>query len=128
MWLITGGAYQGKLEYAMQCTGIKKEDIADGAICDIEEIMKKPMVNCFHLWIARMLKDEQDVMTLVEKIMKNNPHIVFVVDELGCGIVPINSFDRMYRETTGRICCRIASRAKCVHRVICGVGVVIKND
>ena len=31
------------------------------------------------------------------------------------------------REKTGRICCRIAKEAGEVHRVVCGLGTVIKH-
>ncbi|MCI9019059.1 MAG: cobinamide kinase, partial [Lachnospiraceae bacterium] len=53
---------------------------------------------------------------------------VIVVNELGSGVVPIDAFDRNYRETTGRICCELAKKAREVHRVVCGIGMVIKHD
>lgn len=127
MWLITGGAYQGKLDYALQITNIKKKDVIQGNTCQWEELLKAPLVNHFHLWIKRMLEEGQDVNELVEEIFLRNPNIVFIVEELGCGIVPMEAFDRDYRETTGRICCRIAKEAQEVHRVICGIGTVIKH-
>jgi adenosyl cobinamide kinase/adenosyl cobinamide phosphate guanylyltransferase len=73
-----------------------------------------------------MLKEEQDIYTLVDQILAINPEIVIIVDELGCGIVPMNPYDRRYREQTGRICCKLAREAEEVHRVICGIGTVIK--
>ena len=33
--------------------------------------------------------------------MQKNPDIVLVSNELGYGVVPIDAFDRNYRETTG---------------------------
>ena len=47
-------------------------------------------------------------------------------DEIGCGIVPIEAFERDYRETDGRVCQRIAAYSEEVHRVICGLGMRIK--
>jgi adenosyl cobinamide kinase/adenosyl cobinamide phosphate guanylyltransferase len=93
----------------------------------MDELLKTRLVNHFHLWIDRMLKEKQDVKDLVEQILRANPHIVILVDELGCGIVPIEPYDRNYREVTGRICCQLASSAQEVHRVICGIGTVIKH-
>jgi adenosylcobinamide kinase/adenosylcobinamide-phosphate guanylyltransferase len=127
MWLITGGAYQGKLEYALKMKSIHSEDILDGATCEYEKLMEKPLVNHFHLWIKRMLLQEKDVNVLMDQILQQNPEIIIIVDELGCGIVPMDAFDRNYRETTGRICCRIAKEAKEVRRVMCGIGMVIKG-
>lgn len=127
MWLISGGAYQGKLQYALERTGINAREAVDGRACCIQELYGKPMVNHFHLWIDRMLKEGEDIYSLVDRILANNPDIVIIVDELGCGIVPMDPYDRMYRELTGRICCKLAKEAKEVHRVIGGIGMVIKH-
>ena len=127
MWLISGGAYQGKLQYALSWNAIPTEQVSEGAICSFEELLENPIVNHFHLWIDRMLKEEKDIYPLIDKILVENPDIVIIVNELGCGIVPMDAYDRRYREITGRICCRLAQGAKEVHRVICGIGTVIKH-
>ena len=56
-----------------------------------------------------------------------NSEIVLITDEIGYGIVPADAFYREYRETHGRVCTQIAAEAKEVHRVICGIGTVIKG-
>jgi adenosylcobinamide kinase / adenosylcobinamide-phosphate guanylyltransferase len=127
MWLITGGAFQGKLAYACKIFNIEEEKIIDGASCQWEEMLKASLVNHFHLWIRRMLQEEQNVYKLLEEIIRKNSDIIIIVDELGCGIVPIKAFDRNYRETCGRVCCQIAKNSKEVHRVISGIGMVIKH-
>ena len=38
-----------------------------------------------------------------------NPDLVLISNELGYGVVPMDVFDRNYRETTGRVCTEIAS-------------------
>ncbi len=128
MWLISGGAFQGKLDYALDITGLNKEAAVDGLTCSRQELLGKPIIHHFHLWIDRMLREGQDVNMLVEEILEANPKVVIIVDELGCGIVPMEPYDREYREITGRICCRLAAAAEEVHRVICGVGMVIKVE
>jgi len=127
MWLITGGAFQGKMDYALSQTGIQAEKVIDGATCEVFELLDKPLVNHFHLWIYRMLQEGKDINEALNQILQKNPNIVIVVDELGCGIVPIEAFDRNYREITGRVCCLLAENAKEVHRVICGLGMVLKH-
>jgi adenosyl cobinamide kinase/adenosyl cobinamide phosphate guanylyltransferase len=127
MWLITGGAFQGKLNYALNQTGIQAENVIDGATCEACELMEKPLVNHFHLWIYRMLQEEKDMIEVLNQMLQRNPNIVVVVDELGCGIIPMEAFDRNYREIVGRVCCMLAENAKEVHRVICGMGMVIKH-
>ena len=127
MWLISGGAYQGKLEYVLQKKQISLDDIIDGETCTFQDLLEKPLVMHFHLWIKRMLQEKKDVTALVDQLLQKNPDIIIIVNELGCGIVPMDAFEREYRETTGRICCRLAKAAVEVHRVMCGMGMVIKH-
>lgn len=47
-------------------------------------------------------------------------------DEVGCGVVPMDKKQILYREAVGRSCCILAERAERVTRVICGIGVIIK--
>ena len=61
------------------------------------------------------------------RLKEQNPEIILVTNELGYGVVPVDRFDREYRERTGRICCEISKEAKEVPRVICGIGTVIKG-
>jgi adenosyl cobinamide kinase/adenosyl cobinamide phosphate guanylyltransferase len=64
---------------------------------------------------------------LAKDLMERNPDVVLVSNELGYGVVPIDAFDRKYREGTGRLCCLLAKEATEVHRVVCGLGQVIKG-
>ena len=48
--------------------------------------------------------------------------------EVGYGVVPIDAFDRKYREAVGRVCTRLAAYSNKVTRVACGIGMVIKDD
>ena len=60
------------------------------------------------------------------KLWAENPGIVIVTDEIGCGIVPAERHLREYRELTGRICTELAAVSAEVHRVLCGIGTRIK--
>jgi adenosyl cobinamide kinase/adenosyl cobinamide phosphate guanylyltransferase len=52
--------------------------------------------------------------------------IIIISDEIGNGIVPADAFEREYRERTGRILARLASRADEVVRILCGIEQRIK--
>ena len=69
----------------------------------------------------------RDLTNLAGRLEKENPQILIISNELGYGVVPVDSFDREYREAAGRICTRIARSAVSVHRVVCGIGTVIKD-
>lgn len=63
---------------------------------------------------------------LAEYLMAIQPDRILVTNEIGCGIVPLDPFERAYREQTGRICCELAKRSEQVWRVSCGLGQRIK--
>lgn len=128
MILIVGGAYQGKLDYALDLTGYRREEFADGADCDLEEIYSAKGVFHFHLYVKRCLEAGKDCSTLAQEIGEKNPGLVIVSNELGYGIVPCEPFDRLWRETTGRVCAGLAKMSGMVCRVVCGVGMILKND
>ena len=48
--------------------------------------------------------------------------------EVGYGVVPVDAFDRKYREAVGRVCTKLAAYSHKVTRVVCGIGTVIKDD
>lgn len=127
MVLITGGAYQGKLKYALNITGLEEKDVVDCETCDYESIYSAKILNNFHSMIKRMLLENKDVETGIDRLISENKDVTVIVNELGCGIVPIDKFERLYRETTGRVSCELAKYAKKVYRVVCGLGTVIKD-
>ena len=110
MHLIIGGAHQGKLRYALSL-GYTEADVARSLPTD------KPI-----LYGLQALTREDPTLTAAEI-----PDCIVICDELGCGVVPMEAFDRNYRECCGRLCTRLAEASSRVHRVICGVGTVIKD-
>ena len=61
-----------------------------------------------------------------DKYLEKHPDTVIICDEVGNGIVPLDSFEREYRERLGRLLCEIAAKAERVERVVCGIGQRIK--
>lgn len=127
MKLVIGGAFQGKKKYALETFGIEEAHVADGISCEREDIFQAKMVVHFHEYIRRFLKEEAYLQELPERLLRENPELVVVTNELGYGVVPMDAFDRAYRERTGRLCCILAREASQVHRVVCGIGTVIKD-
>ena len=83
-----------------------------------------------HLMIRRRLEAggaaEALEKELPGQLFKARPERILLVDEIGCGIVPLDAFERTYREVTGRICCALAAEAREVWRVVAGIGMQIK--
>ena len=125
MEMIIGGAYQGKTDYA-------KEQYPDlnwvsGALTSESELMTAQGIFDFQEYIRRELEEDRDVSDLAERIISGNPKLVIVSQEVGYGVVPIDAFDRKYREAVGRVCTKLAAYSHRVTRVVCGIGTVIKD-
>lgn len=127
MILIIGGAFQGKKAYAQEMLGLLPEQMADGAQCNLEEIYSCRCIYHFHEWVRRRMADMVDWERDAKRIFEANPDVVIIANELGCGVVPMDAFDRNFRETEGRLLTRLAKKSTEVHRVVCGIGTVIKG-
>ena len=129
MKMIIGGAYQGKFAYAKEQNPHIKW--TDGEQCEKDDIFKAEGIVHFEKYIQRMIKkenwSEQEAIDFASKLTKKCPDIVIVTQEIGYGLVPVDAFERRYRELTGRICTVLAANSEQVDRVICGIGVTIKG-
>lgn len=108
MILIIGGAYQGKSDFA-KSFGITENKILYNA----------------HEKIRRLMQDGKNAATEFDAMLKGIE--IVTCNEIGMGIVPIDEFEREWREITGRIICRLAKDADIVYRVICGIPTMIKG-
>ncbi|MFQ9207894.1 MAG: bifunctional adenosylcobinamide kinase/adenosylcobinamide-phosphate guanylyltransferase [Clostridium fessum] len=93
---------------------------------DEQTLMQADLITHFELFVRREMEAGRDPYVFAERLMQENPDAFVTADEIGCGIVPMEAFERDYRETDGRICQRIAAYSEDVHRVICGLGMRIK--
>ena len=125
MEMIIGGAFQGKKAFAKETCPLLHW--CDGSEASEEEILKAGGILDFQEYIRRCLKDGQDVSSLAEKLIEANPDVVLTCDEVGYGVVPMDAFERQYREAVGRVCTKLAAHSAKVTRVICGIGTVIKH-
>ncbi|OOB80426.1 MAG: hypothetical protein BEN19_05005 [Epulopiscium sp. Nuni2H_MBin003] len=100
MIFITGGKYQGKTEFA-KTFGLEVVD-------NLEEQIKQ--------WLQNDINIDIEVNQLLSK-----KDIVIVCDEVGCGIVPIEKSERIYREVVGRTACILAKHASAVYKVDCAI-------
>lgn len=127
MELIIGGAFQGKREAAQRMFGIAPEELADGRVCSQEELYACKGVHHFHEYIRRVLEQQGNAEGLADELQEKNPGIVVISDEIGYGIVPLDASERLWREQTGRVCCRLAAASSHVVRVVAGIGTVLKG-
>lgn len=110
MIFVAGGAYQGKTEYVK--ANYPNMDILDS----------------YQLVIKKQLEQEKDPIEEINKMLEQRDleNLVVVSNDVGNGLVPVDKFERNYREAVGRVNCVLAAKADEVYRVICGVATKIK--
>lgn len=145
MIFMIGGSYQGKTEQALKRLGEDRDscavfdgrktqtgkpaaeelkqmiqDIADArAVLHLEQIVRKLMEQeeLVPRWEEQLLRACQD---------REGQEKIITADEIGYGIVPLQAFERRYRETEGRFCQKLAAEARQVFRIVCGIEMQIK--
>lgn len=122
MILIIGGEAQGKRTFASSLFD-KEPIIADCSVCEPKDIMTADLIISYHELIRRYTDKAEEI---TEELCKNNPEAVITLNEIGCGIIPIEKREREYREAAGKSGCIIAERAKEVYRLFCGKATKIK--
>ena len=108
MIFITGPLYSGKREYARLLLGCTREELAQRAVWDVQELA----AGC------------GDLATLAQQLARNE---VVIATEVGGGVVPVDKNERAAREAAGRLGCLLAQRADAVVRVFCGIPVYLKG-
>ena len=127
MVLIVGGAYAGKTAYTKARFGYMDTEMLDGAVCDPQSVRGAKYVKNYQLLVKRLLADGQDTDGFTKALCKENPGLVVLLDEIGCGIVPLEKADRTWREAVGRAGCALARAADTVIRLNCGIPSALKG-
>ena len=122
--IIIGGAFQGKTQYAMKV--YPELGLTDGINCSLDEIRNCVAINKFHSFTRRWLLEGKTKEALLTILENNRSLQLLISDEIGYGLVPIDDFEREYREFHGRVMTELAEQADCVERVVCGIPQRIK--
>ena len=134
MKLIIGGYSQGKLNYTLRKIGEKEHRICDGTLLDdiksdteeADSTNTIVIINHLHTFIKTSMQRGENPKESILDFITKYPDCILISDEIGNGIVPMDAFEREYREQTGRILIELAKEAEEVIRVICGIGQKIK--
>ena len=125
MVLIFGGAYQGQREYALkrfslnsgdvyECGGKPELDFSCSAVFGLE---------CFTRACA---KNGVDAAAYLRENGERLCDKIIVSDDYSGGIVPVDAFEREWRETHSRALTALAAQADEVVRLFCGLPARIK--
>lgn len=80
-------------------------------------------LSILRLLVRRWMEDGRETEELTGLLMNRRKGLVVLIsDEIGYGLVPVDAFERKYREAHGRLMTDLAAQAQRVDRVVCGIG------
>lgn len=126
MYFIFGGRCQGKLEYAKRLYG-EELTVCDLKYCDINDAFSADIIINIQESVSTLLKIKISPSEYFKDNIEKFNGKILIGNEIGCGVVPIDAFEREWRDETGWVYQFISSKAKRVDRVWAGIGQTLKN-
>lgn len=76
------------------------------------------LVDCLSMWILNSLeKDEEFFKDELDKLLKFDSTFVFVLNDVSCGVIPIDKVSRKFVDLSGIVGSYVAKNAKEVYQV-----------
>ena len=126
MILIFGGAYQGKLDYALERFGLSESDVYHCGDEDTAIPGGKKIVYEIDRWILAMVRADMDTADEIRRFTDSNRDAAVICNDISCGIVPTCEVLRKWREETGRAMAELARQSDEVIRLFCGIPTKVK--
>lgn len=95
----------------------------------IAECQTPVLVECLSMWINNMLYhgfEYEQMKDEITQILNLDKDIVFVLNDVGSGVIPDNELSRKYVDISGKLSQLIASRCYEVYHTIAGISTRIK--
>lgn len=125
MVLIFGGAYQGKVEFALEKFDLSEKDVFNCTDSgDIDYTCK--VINNLDQRILGWVREETEARDEFAKNIEALRDKIIIVNDISQGVVPMEKELRAWREMVGRAMLYLSKEADQVYRVFCGIGQQIK--
>jgi len=126
MIFIFGGKYQGKTAYALTQYGEKLR------ICDLAEesaavMFEVDLVKNIQEGVRHLLAEGISPLSYFTENIDRLERKILIGTEIGCGIVPMEERERIWRDETGRVYQLLAGNAQKVERLWAGIPITIKG-
>ena len=98
----------------------------DEALDCIEDTV---LVECMSMWLNNMLyyqKSQDEILQVVKKLLQSDEDRIFVLNDVGSGIIPIDPLSSTFVDLSGLIAQMIAAKADEVYHCIAGIATRIK--
>lgn len=85
------------------------------------------IIDCISMWLLNCIqKSEEELMAHIKKVCQSEANIIFVLNDVSCGVIPMDKISRKYVDLTGIIGQALSKECDEVYEVKFGIGVKIK--
>ncbi len=126
MIIIFGGAYQGKLDFALSLLKSKNPKICNCTTKMLEIDFEADIIYALHTFLLGEIERNEDINAWLNKNMSELKDKVVICDDIFCGVVPMDKTMRKWREETGNTLKTLCNNADSVYRVFCGLETKLK--
>ena len=119
MHLIIGGAYQGKLDFALEHFGLCREQVFTCSDTNID--FSKPCIDKIEEFTYACVLENRDAIACFRENREKWADSVLIFQDMSCGVVPLGADMRKWRNENGQLCQYLAREAESVHRIFCGL-------
>lgn len=117
MYLIMGGAYQGKLDFAKSRLGVTEVFTCK----DVQIDFSAPCINKIEEFTLACVREGIDPIASFKTNKEQWKDAVLICEDIFCGVVPIDDIMREWRQITGQLCQYLSREATGVSRIFCGL-------
>jgi adenosylcobinamide kinase/adenosylcobinamide-phosphate guanylyltransferase len=104
------------------------------AIRQHENDMEVILLDCITLWLSNLLIRQksdyaimEEVSRLIDTVKQGQPSLIFVSNEVGMGIVPVDPLGRRFRDLAGMANQKMAEGAQTVVFMVSGIPIFLKG-
>ena len=116
----------GKRDYAYKIYG-SFEIVYDLAHEEPEVITNAGLVVNLHMGVKNLLAREIDALEFFRERINILRSCVIIGDEISSGVVPVEKFERCWRDVTGKLYQYLASESEIVDRIFVGLPIRLKS-
>jgi adenosylcobinamide kinase/adenosylcobinamide-phosphate guanylyltransferase len=87
---------------------------------------KTYLIDCLSMWILNLLDNEEEIFKQLEFLKTSKANIIFVLNDVGSGIIPLEKYSRNYVDLTGKVGQFVANFCDEVYEVKFGLEVRVK--
>ena len=117
----------GKRDYAYKIYG-SFERVYDLACERPEAITSAGLIVNLHMGVRDFLAREVDAIEFFRGRINILRPCVIIGDEISGGVVPVDKFERLWRDSTGKLYQYLADEAEIVDRVFAGLPLRLKGE